>query len=557
MNVVLGLYQWRARREHGWRLWTPEVRDPVFADGPSDYPPLGRLWLGMWHDFARWLWPPRETGALDVTACARVGSAIAFGITVWLIGAFAGRWFGPTAGWAAALCYVLMPRVSGHAHLANIETCMNLAFLAPILYVGQKWGATNPADGQPLAPRRQWLVAVVVGVLIGAAFLTKIQAVLLPIPIAAWTLIRWRGRGLAWLSVAGAVTVLVFFAGWPWLQIDPVAHLGEYLGRTVDRATLNCWYFGRKYADIDVPWHYPLVLFVGPVPAVMHIRAASGRSRRLQRHRRAQVLAAGEKSPAGPLPGPEDKRVDAAQSQSAIARTWLLGVSFVFVLTFFALPGIPVYDGVRLFLVAFPLWAMAAGAGAQHVKDWLAFRKSERTANTVLVIVLALQSYGILRFHPCELSYYSLPPSGLAGAELMGLERTYWQDSVTRSFLGEVVANVPEGATLYLAPQLHPSQAMYLLLQSPVLVDHGVQVRAYDDRFRDEIRYVVVFRRRADQWASLEPSPPGGTLLAEVQRVRVQLAALYELPPVETGEVETGESGRSGVRNAGENANSP
>jgi 4-amino-4-deoxy-L-arabinose transferase-like glycosyltransferase len=207
----------------------------VFADGPGrpynpDHPPLGRLWLGMWHDFARWLWPPVETGALTVTACARVGSAMAFGLTVWLVGTYAGRWFGPTAGWSGALAYALMPRVFGHAHLAALETCMNLAFLAPILFVGQKWGGTNPADGRPLLPKREWACAVIAGVLIGAAFLTKIQAVLLPIPIAVWTLARWRWHGLAWLSVAGVVTAVVFLIGWPWCR-SIRSHVREFLGR--------------------------------------------------------------------------------------------------------------------------------------------------------------------------------------------------------------------------------------------------------------------------------------------------------------------------------------
>jgi len=542
-NVEMGVYQWHALREHGWRLWTPEVRNQVFADGPGkpynpDHPPLGRLWLGMWHDFIRWLWPPVETGAQTVTACARVGSAIAFGITVWLVGTFAGRWFGSTAGWSSALCYALMPRVFGHAHLAALETCMNLAFLVPILYVGQKWGRTNPADGQPLRPRREWLCAVVAGILIGVAFLTKIQAVLLPIPIAVWTLARWRWRGLSWLSVAGVTTALVFLVGWPWLQIDPITHVREYLGRGVERDTLYCWYFGKQYADIDVPWHYPFVMFYVTLPLGILVLGAIGISRRLRRIRRAQALAGfGTPVPAtttaaatdGRQPLGSGSRLAAAQAASAITRTTLLGGTLLFVLTFFALPGITVYDGERLFLVAYPLWAMLAGAGAESIKGWLEQYASPRRANVALLILLAAQSLGILRLHPCELSYYNFP-LGLSGADRWGLERSYWQDSFTRSFLRQIVQQVPRGATLYLAPRLHPIQELDLLLQSPILAEHEVQIRPYDDPLRDQIRYVLVFRRRADQWASLEPAPVGCKLLAEVTRSGVQLAALYELP---------------------------
>ncbi|MBL8852135.1 MAG: hypothetical protein JNG89_20850 [Planctomycetaceae bacterium] len=537
-NVEMGVYQWHLLQEHGWRLWSPPVRDDVFADGPGkpynpDHPPLGRLWLGMWHDVARWLWPPLETGAQTVTACARVGSAMAFGVTVWLVGVFAGKWFGKTAGWSAALCYALMPRVFGHAHLAALETCMNLAFLGPILFVGQKWGARNAADGRPLRPRREWLCAAIAGVLIGLAFLTKIQAVLLPIPIAVWTLVLWRGRGLAWLSVAGLVTAAVFIAGWPWLQIDPVEHVSEYLGRGVERQTLNCWYFGHKYADVDVPWHYPFVLLAITLPIGTLVLGIVGVLAGASRRRR-------QGNSVDPSPRRSPPIVDSPQSAAIFggegererdACTWLLLGTIVFVLTFFAMPGITVYDGTRLFLVMMPLWAMLCGSGAQWLADKLSLRFSPRIAVVSLLMLLALQSVGIVRMHPCELSYYNLAVGGMAGAERLGMERSYWQDSITRSFLREVVRQVPEGATLYLAPRLHPIQEIDLLLQSPVLVAHGVQTRAYDDPLRDRMRYVLVFRRRADQWASLEPAPVGGKLLAEVTRSGVQLAALYELSP--------------------------
>lgn len=50
---------------------------------------------------------------------------------------------------------------------------------------------------------------------------------------------------------------------------------------------------------------------------------------------------------------------------------------------------------------------------------------------------------------------------------------------------------------------------------------------------RDQIRYAVVFRRRADPWKSLAHPPEGARLLAELRREGVQLAALYEFDPDE------------------------
>ena len=47
---------------------------------------------------------------------------------------------------------------------------------------------------------------------------------------------------------------------------------------------------------------------------------------------------------------------------------WLVMGSLCFVLIAFSWPGRPMYDGVRLFLMAFPLWAISVGLGAK----WLA-----------------------------------------------------------------------------------------------------------------------------------------------------------------------------------------
>ena len=505
-NVEMGVYQWDALLEHGWRLWTPAVRDQVFADGPGapynpDHPPLGRLWLGCWHKAVRTLCPPVETGAATVTACARVGSAIAFAITVFLVGRAAGRWYGCTAGWTASLALLLMPRVFAHAHLAALETVMNLAFTATILYVADRCG--RPANGDDEAPRLKFSSAVLAGMLFGLALLTKIQAVLLPIPIGLFILWRFRLRGLPWLAVFGLVGGGVFLLGWPWLWIDPVAHLGEYFGRGLERQTLYCFYLGERYADQDVPWHYPWVMWGVTVPLGIHGLAIAG----------ACVRS---------------------------ARTGLLLGTVLFVLAFFSRPGGHLYDGARLFLVVFPLWAVLAGAGAQWVGDALQrachtpqkpgfLKKPGFLAAVLLTLLLGAESYTLITLHPCQLSYYNFAVGGLRGASRLGMETTYWQDSVTREFQREVTRQTPRGATIDLAPRLHPIQEVDLLLQSPILAAHDVRLRAYDDKQPHEIRYVIVFRRRADPWPSLEPAPASSTLLAEVRRDGVQLAALYEL----------------------------
>ena len=118
---------------------------------------------------------------------------------------------------------------------------------------------------------------------------------------------------------------------------------------------------------------------------------------------------------------------------------------------------------------------------------------------------------------------------GLCGADRLGFERSYWADGITRSLPEQLVAQVPRGATVDVAPVLHPVLLDDLPAQSPLLREHEIQLRAYDDPHRELVRYVLVFRRRADPWHSLEPSPTNSRLLAETRREVVQLAGLYAI----------------------------
>ena len=221
----------------------------------------------------------------------------------------------------------------------------------------------------------------------------------------------------------------------------------------------------------------------------------------------------------------------------------------LFPLFLFAMPGVTVYDGERLFLVSFPLWAVCIGRGASDIfgRTTLALSRDQparagpgtrlgRSLALPLVWLLLLsESYTLITLHPCQLSYYNWLVGGLHGAHALGFEPTYWGDSITRSLHQQIVEQVPVGATIHVAPVLHPLQLRGMAMQSPLLAPHKVQLAAYDDSIRAQVRYVLVFRRLADPRESLsEPTdrtqnaPPGMRFLAEVRRQSVQLAVLYE-----------------------------
>ncbi len=488
-NVQMGVYQWNAIREYHVALLHPESVREIF--GPEskynpDHPPLGRVWLGIWHDLMSWLFPPADHPSLFVTDCARFGSASAFALTVFVIGAFATKWYGRAAGIVAAVSFVLMPRVFSHAHIAALETFLNGTYSLAILSVAHWWSqhcrGVNPAEPTPLSRNMPSRVpastAVLTGVLFGLVLLSKIQAILIPPVVGVWALWHWRHRAVWPLMIFGLTGLIVFFVSWPWLWLDPLNNLREYFARTTSRAELHCFYLGKVWADKDVPWHYSFVMFAVTVPVGLHflgMLGLIGRGSLLRQPREQLVLAA-----------------------------------TLFPLMLFALPGVAVYDGERLFLVSYPLWAVFIGRGANVAWKWLGqqarderFRAlaSGRIRVALVALFLAAQATGLVTTHPCQLSYYNLFVGGLSGADRLGFERTYWGDSLTRSLLTEVAAAVPEGSTIAVSPVLHQFQLEELLMQSPILRAHRIHlVPAADVRGNAKTRIAgeLLFCRKAD-----------------------------------------------------------
>lgn len=491
-NVDQGVILVEALHSYGFGLLHPDSVREVFGNPAiylSDHPPLGRLWIGLCHNFARVWFPPANNETPYVVAGARTAPASAFALLVLLIGWTAYRWHGPVAGISAAASLILMPRMFGHAHLAALESFIGLTYAAAVLSVAACWTT---------GPRPSMKAALLSGAVFGLALLTKIQAILLPVPVLFWALACWRGRALRPLVAWGVSGLLVFFACWPWLWLDPVEHLMQYLARTTQRETIHVWYFGARYADVEVPWHYPAVMFLITVPVGLLAFGFAG------------LLA---------------RRV----SPRIGAREWLVLACLAFPLIVFALPGVAVYDGTRLFLVSLPLWALLAGRGAAAFHSWLRVKCSPGVAGGVLVTVFVCQGYGLLVLHPCYLSYYNALVGGLRGAEALGLEVTYWGDSLTRSLLRSIVGNVPRQARVELFPVLHPAQLDALLKQSPILRRHGIQLAPYRGMDEMQTPYLVVFRRQADLPDPIRGRPPRSQLLAEVRREGVQLAALFKV----------------------------
>jgi len=483
-----------ALRHQDLAFFTPrniERNFPWAPGGPPVHPPLGNWILGWTHHLfdSR----PEEPAALVIMA-ARFGPAVALGLLVLLVGLVTARMEGPVAGSVGAAAVVLVPRVFAHGHFAALDTITALLFVAAVLAIIE----ADACGGRP----RHFAAA---GVVWGLALLTRLHGLLVLPPVVIWLAWRLGRRAVVPVAVWLAAGMVVFFAGWPWLWLAPIARLKQFLVTATDRQAVHVFYAGQVWADCDVPWHYPVVMFVAVLPLGLLLLGLLG-------------IWAGRRR-AGGEPG----------------YLWLVLATVGFVLLVFAWPGTPVYDGVRLFLMVFPLWAISVGVGGKWVVEHPLWRSvSLRVRLGTLAMLLAMQGVGLIVYHPCQLSHYSLVVGGLAGAERLGFEVTYWGDAVQESLLAEA-ARRARGDQVVFGPDLAPFQIPGVVISSPAMwqkaqAEGRVPLIGWDESWQQPpagCRYGVFYNRKADL-AQVPEELLVGSDVAAYQKQGVWLARLVE-----------------------------
>jgi len=463
------------------------VVDRVFRDN-AEHPPLGRWLLGiastLGEPFEVMVKGPDPSG--HYVLAGRLAPATVFGVLVGAIAAVAGRRWGLAAGVGAGFAIATMPRVFAHAHLAALDTF--LAFFWTMALLAGERASRSPR------PVRAMMLA---GAVWSLALLTKIHGwFLLPL-LAAWSLARLPPRR-ALLAMAGwtVVGVGLFWAGWPWLWHDTWARLWAYWGTGVARATIRVEYFGRVYADRDVPWHYPWVYFATTVPVGFQALGVLGLARAWKDRR------------ADPFP-------------------ILLAGSILLFLILFSTRA-PVYDGERLFLNVFPAWALLVGLGFGRLWD---HRSVGRRGRTALGALLIGQGLGVVTMHPFGLSYHNALVGGLPGARALGLEATYWGDAVDRVLLDRLAREARPGASAAMAPTLYPGQGALTTGFNRTLARREIVLQ--DDAAALGTEWVVVSRRTAYWRPELADRlrRGGGRRVASRSRFGVELSAIWHFPP--------------------------
>ena len=478
----------------------------VWAGG-HDYPPLSRLLLGLSHRFFDPA--PTDKGVL-IPRAGRPASAIAYALLILFATRFGWRLAGPVAGWTAGSAILLMPRLFAHAHFGSSEMVASALFLWGLMAAAWAFDDAWSGGGNGLGATR-WLRVGAAGVVLGLALLTKLNLVLLPLTVIVTTLLHRGRREIAPLLVWSGVGCGVFAIGWPWLwpfdfpdyspgPLGSLDRLVDYLSVAFDRASVYVWYFGRQYPNPQgsAPWTFVWVFFLVTVPVGL------------------QAL--------GFLFGcPRCVRMSRTDLGASLALS-----SVLLTLLFFTAP-IERYDGERLFLFVFAPWAVVIGLGGAALVDLLAPRCGRRAALGLLATLLASQAYGVIYYHPFQLSYYSALIGGLRGAARVGLEPTYWGDSVSEDVLEAFSAQAPRDACAILLPTMHPGHP--LLLTSPGMRSKSQRVVPGDRWESAGCRWAILFNRPG---YGNDPLPQRvvkeGSIVYGLDRDGVWLSRVYRLP---------------------------
>ncbi|WP_437227720.1 glycosyltransferase family 39 protein [Planctomicrobium sp. SH661] len=507
LNTGSAVYVVESILQSGLAALDPRTLQEIFnAPGyHPDYPPLGRMPLGVSNALLSRLLGLGSHPFYMITY-ARVGSAICFGCLIWLITAWTRKRLGWLAALGAGLTLWATPRVFGHAHLASVETAMNLAYVGCILAC-LKW----------IGDRKQltWRDGLLPGLFLGLALLTKIQAIFLPPVISVWILWNWKRQGILPLAVIALVSAAVFFVGWPWLWSDPLSRFVAYFAQTTDRSTLYCEYLGVRYADRNVPFHYPFVMFLITTPLSWLVLGMWGMWFSSQKGIASSAVDS--------QPSNSGQGLSPQQNQLLLGAFWLP-------LFVFAIPGVPVYDGERLFLMIWPIFSIWVGVAVQRACEFLKSRGLTSSRWRLALILMLIPLVNIRTSFPALLSSYSVIVGGLRGAAALGMERNYWGDAVSSEFLREASHFLTEGETLAIAPVLHPLFPQLVANDSWLLHRPDLNIIPYDDKQSEKPRFVLHVRRDADPWKSLTDLPPGARVLQQMTRQGVVLAELIEFP---------------------------
>ena len=429
---------------------------------------------------------------MNDTSSRRLSSELEFALTVAIGFGFLARRYNVWAGLVMAGSLFVMPRVFGQAHLAETDT--------PGLLL---WAATALAFWKGLHEPNAGRWRVLVGVLLGLAFVEKMAAVFVLMPLLIWlglTRLPKSFHKADWIDgllTSGAMLVPLGLAFLEILRLSKKLpqpkmtnlfdeHLESYLPGAIFAVPFAIWLFRRGLGKVfrgssiwgaerpaleiwtSILAFAPLVGWLGnpawwreTLPRFAHYYL-------LNTDRRGslpdiQILYLGQIYEYS-LPWHNAWILIGVTVPVAILAASVFGLLFLlgrlgrdaipvyFLLHLVTLPifrmfPTPAHDGVRLFLPTFFFLAAFAGWGVFGVASLLPARRKWIPSALLSAMVLVPSAWQLIKVHPFELSYYNEAIGGPAAAWKSGnFELSYWYDAFNQQTLSEINAKLPQRA---------------------------------------------------------------------------------------------------------------
>ncbi len=244
-------------------------------------------------------------------------------------------------------------------------------------------------------PRPDWKAAAALGAAIGTAVSVRAAGIVLVLYVLAGAAALYRllqppadkrRLVLAAGCAAGASLLSVLFF-WPWLQMDPVGHFLETLGRTTRFISEGTTLFGGTQVElVRLPRSYVPVLLGYQLPELHLLLTAGGLCFLITERTRISSLEPW-------------RRVSAAVLTAAVLLPLVQAMAVRAV----------VYDGIRHFLFVLPPLCVLLGIAAAHLVDLLkAKARPLRLAAAGALAVWFVWHLSVLwRLHPYEYIYFN------------------------------------------------------------------------------------------------------------------------------------------------------
>ncbi|MFC1496680.1 glycosyltransferase family 39 protein [Candidatus Margulisiibacteriota bacterium] len=288
--------------------------------------------------------------------------------------------YGLTVALFVTITFFFMPRLFYHAHIGALDyPIMTIWFLVCYSY----WKGIKD---------QKWII--VSSLLLGLALLTKLNSFYLYLPLLFYWIIQGKKNATKKLLPLFWIPPIIFFAGWPYLWVDPLNRFFGYLNFHLGHVKIPVLYFAKQY--LVAPWHYPFVLTLLTIPLIILIPFLIGLAN--------------------------------FQSNQHKKTNYFILFNAFLPLIIIAMPNIPKYDGVRLFLPAFPFLYLLAGSGLNLLLS-IPQNKLLKPGVTFIIIpilILATIYFPIIKLHPFQQTYYNELLGGRKGAVNAGFELEYW-----------------------------------------------------------------------------------------------------------------------------------